>query len=121
MSEIRYLLDENVDPVLRIGLLNRESTLVVWRVGDLGAPAAGILDPPLLQWCEENSFILVTNNRKTMPRHLVDHLDEGRHISGIFALNQRMSIGETIEELILIWGASEAEEYQDRLVHLPLT
>ncbi len=32
-----------------------------------------------------------------------------------------MSIGETIEELLLIWGASEADEYQDQLVYLPLS
>lgn len=87
MSTIRYLLDENVDPVLRAGLLNREPVLLVWRVGDLNAPPAGTLDPPLLRWCEDNRFILVTNNRKSMPRHLTDHLNEGRHAPGVLTLN----------------------------------
>jgi hypothetical protein len=71
-------------------------------------------------WCEDNFFILVTNNRKSMPQHLQDHLAQGRHVPGIFELNPNMSIGETIEELLLIWGASEAEEYQDQLIYLPL-
>jgi len=121
MSTIRYLLDENVDPTLRTGLLNQEPDLVVWRIGDLKVPPAGTLDPEILCWCEDNEFILVTNNRKSMPNHLIDHLNEGRHVPSIFELNPRMSMGETIEELTLIWGASEAEEYQDRIVHLPVT
>lgn len=32
-----------------------------------------------------------------------DHLAAGHHIPGIFTLNPSMSIGETIEELALIW------------------
>ena len=41
MSEIRYLLDENTDPLFRAELLKREPRLVVWRVDDPGAPASG--------------------------------------------------------------------------------
>ena len=36
-------------------------------------------------------------------------------------LNPNMTIGETIEELILIWGASDISEYQDMLIYLPLS
>ena len=31
-----------------------------------------------------------------------------------------MSVGEIIEELILIWSASDIEAYQDQLLYLPL-
>ena len=31
-----------------------------------------------------------------------------------------LEIGALIEELILIWGASLPDEYQDRIVYLPL-
>ena len=56
-----------------------------------------------------------------MPVHLQDHLDAGHHAPGIFALNPNMTIGETAEELVLIWGASEAEEYIDQINYLPLS
>ncbi len=121
MSDIRYLLDENVNPLFRAELLKREPKLVVWKVGDPGAPPRGTPDPATLQWCEENAFILVTNNRQSMSQHLRDHLDEGRHVTGIFELNPSMSIGETIEELLLIWGASGMDEYRDLLIYLPLS
>ena len=121
MNGIRYLLDENVDPLFRTELLKREPNIVVWKIGDPGAPPRSTLDPVILQWCEENSFILVTNNRKSMPQHLRDHLAQGWHIPGIFELNPDMSVGDTLEELLLIWGASDADEYRDALVYLPLS
>lgn len=121
MIEIRYLMDENVNPLLRRELLRREPNLTVWQVGILGSPDYGTLDPEILIWCEENEFILVTNNRKSMPVHLNDHLSAGRHIFGIFSLNESLSIGETIDELILIAQASVAEDYQDQIIYLPIT
>lgn len=121
MSDIRYLLDENVNPLSRAELLKREPNLVVWKVGDPGAPPRGTPDPAILQWCEENAFILVTNNRRSMPQHLRDHLHEGRHAPGVFELNPDMGIGETIEELLLIWGAADMDEYRDLLIYLPLS
>jgi hypothetical protein len=106
MNEIRYLLDENVDPLFRAELLRREPELVVWRVGDPGAPPGETSDPVILEWCEENGFVLITNNRKSMSRHLQEHLDHGRHGAGILQLNPNMGVGETIDELLLIWNAS---------------
>lgn len=120
MNNIRYLLDENVSSLFRTELLKREPTLVIWRVGFPGAPPIEASDPDILCWCEENDFILVTNNRKSMPGHLRDHLTTGRHSPGIIELNRNMGIGETIEELLLISGASKEDEYRDRIVHLPL-
>lgn len=121
MSKIRYLLDENVNPILRFELLRREPSLTVWQIGMLGAPDYGTPDPEILIWCEENSFILITHNRKSMPVHLQDHLAQGRQAAGILVLNESMSVGETIEELLLIASASEFEEYQNLILYLPIT
>lgn len=120
MSKIRYLLDENVNPILRSEILRREPSLIVWQVGMLGAPDYGTLDPEILIWCEENDFILLTRNRKSMPGHLQDHLAQGRQASGIFVLNENASAGETIEELLLIAAASDFEEYQNLILYMPI-
>ncbi len=53
MSVIRYLLDENVNPILRSALLRDEPTLTVWQIGILDAQPLGTLDPEILVWCEE--------------------------------------------------------------------
>ena len=70
MNVIKYLLDENVDPLYRTELLKREPEMVVWRVGMPGTPPSQTLDPDILRWCEQHGFVLVTNNRKSMPMHL---------------------------------------------------
>ncbi len=118
---IRYLIDENLDPLYKVQLLLKRPGLVVYSIGDPGTPPKGTLDPEILRWCEGNDFILITNNRKSMPAHLAVHLSEECHIPGIITLNLEMSIGDTVEELILIAEAGNPGEYQDRIVYLPVT
>lgn len=121
MSEIRFLLDEHVDPRLRKATKQVAAEVVVWRIGDPTAPASGTLDDEILCWCEEQDFSLVTNNRASMPVHLQDHLAAGRHVPGIFILNPKMSFSETADELVLIWGATQAEEFLDQIHYLPIS
>jgi hypothetical protein len=118
--KLKYLMDENVDPVYAAQLRRQRSDLIVWTVGEPNTPNRGTLDPEILCWCEEQGFILVTNNRRSMPVHLRDHLADGGHIPGIFILNPTLSIGNTIEELILIAEGSLEDEYRNQIIHLPL-
>lgn len=117
---LKYLLDENVDPLYAAQLRRLNPDLVIRVIGEPVTPSKGTLDPEILCWCEENNFILVTNNRTSMPVHLVDHTSKNRHIPGIFILNPNWSIGENIEELVLVAEASFDNEYQDRIDFLPL-
>lgn len=118
---IRYLTDENLDPLYKKQLLLKMPGLVVYGVGDIGTPPKGTLDPEILCWCEENNFILITNNRKSMPPHLREHLAQGRHIPGIITFSTEMRIGNVIDGLLLIAEAGRAEEYQDRIEYLNAT
>jgi hypothetical protein len=102
-------------------LLRREPSLTVWRIGDEGAPPLGTLDPAILIWLEENDFILVTNNRKTMPAHLADHLTAGQHVPGILILDLGAPISLALDDLILIALASYENEFLDRIAYIPLT
>jgi hypothetical protein len=118
---IKYLLDENVDRALLDGLHQHYPDLTTWIIGDPATPRRKTPDPDILLWCEASQFILVTNNRSSMPVHLNDHLAADRHVPGIFILNPSMSHGETIDELALICGASEPDEYMDQIRHLPIS
>lgn len=116
----RFLIDENISPEYRTQLLRHKPSLTVLAVGDEGAPSKSTPDPEILKWCEQNEFYLITNNRKSMPQHLSDHLASGHHIPGIFTINRKVKIRLIIEELILIIGASNEEEYIDRITYIPL-
>ncbi len=56
-----------------------------------------------------------------MPAHLSEHLAADHHVPGIFTLNDDMSIGETVDELLLLWTAADPQEYADQLNYLPVS
>jgi Domain of unknown function (DUF5615) len=118
---LKYLIDENVDLIYLTQIRRRNPDIVIRAVGGIAAPKKGTLDPEILKWCEEKQFVLVTNNRKSMPPHLNDHLAEGRHIPGIITLSKTMSIGEMIDELIFLAEASLEDEFLDQIEHMPIT
>ena len=120
MSSPCFLLDEHIPHAVARGLRLREPGLQVLILGHPGAPPLTTSDPDLLIWIEEHGCLLVTNNRASMPGHLRNHLAANRHILGILTVPRRFTIGNIIDELHLIWGASLPEEFQDQIVHLPL-
>jgi hypothetical protein len=116
----QYLFDEHVPPAFAAQLRSRSPDLTVWVIGDSGAPIRGTLDPDVLVWCEQHGFVLVTNNRRSMPVHLEDHLRAGRHSPGILTIKPDMGIGETLDELILVAELALPADLLDRIVYLPL-
>ena len=116
----RYLIDENISPQYRTQLLYHEPSLTVLMIGDEGAPPKSTPDPEILVWCEQHQFSLITNNRESMPQHLSDHLSAGHHVPGIFTINRRVSMGLIIDQLLLIAGASDEDEYSDQITYIPL-
>ena len=120
MTPIRYLPDEHIAPALRAQLIRHEPEMVVWIIGDPGAPPRGTPDPDILRWCEDHGFLPVTQNRSSMPDHLKAHLEQGRHVPGILTLHPDMTMREIIEDLHLIWGAATPHEFRDLIVYLPL-
>ncbi|WP_256874930.1 DUF5615 family PIN-like protein [Nostoc sp. C052] len=67
---LQYLIDENINPVYPNQIRLTEPDIAIKVVGESGTPAKSILDPEILCRCEDNNFILVTNNRTSMPGHL---------------------------------------------------
>nr|WP_217651810.1 DUF5615 family PIN-like protein [Hydrococcus rivularis] len=114
-------MDENIDPAYFTRLRLNLPDLIVRVIGEPNTPSKGTKDPKILLWCEEYDFILVTNNRRSMPVHLSEHIDRGHHVPGIFILNPNLSVGQNIDELMLIAEGSFDDEYQDQIIFLPLT
>ena len=120
MRKRSYLVDENTTPALANQLRRYQPSMCILTIGDGIAPLKGTLDPDILLWLEKHDYSLITRNRKSMPDHLRDHLALGHHIPGIFTLRLKTSLGEAIDDLLLIWEAAEPDEYQDQIVYIPL-
>ncbi len=116
----RLMLDENVSLVYRDQLLLHDPSIVVAAVGDREVLPKGTPDPLILEWCDREGFILVTNDRRTMPVHLAGHLARGRHRPGLILLDEDLGIGGNVEYLLAIAGASFPDEWRDRVTYLPL-
>jgi hypothetical protein len=116
---VRFLLDENLDPKVKIAALRLNPAADVLRVGDQGVPPLSTADPDLLRFCEVAQRILVTADRTTMPDHVNAHLAADGHIWGICLLRDGFSIYRIAQELLLIAEASTAEEWLDRIEWIP--
>lgn len=115
----RFLLDENLSLEIASGVLRRNHEVNILRVGEQGAPGTGAPDPDILLFCERERRALVTSNRKSMPAHLAAFAAEGHHHWGLFEVRDAATISDIIEELLLLWGATDATEHIDQVMWIP--
>jgi hypothetical protein len=54
-----------------------------------------------------------------MPSHFAEFIANDAS-PGVVIASQRLSIAAVVEELLLIWSASDADEWVNRIAHLPL-
>ena len=83
------------------------------------ADAAGKDDPTVLEIAANEGRILVSQDVRTMPRHFSDYVQ--RHPSpGLILVPQKLPSGAAIEELVLLWVASEDKEWVNQICYLPI-
>ena len=119
MANPRFLFDEHVWPVLAQALWQHEPAIDIVFVGDPGAPARGTLDPDLLIAADAMGRILVTQDKNSMPGHLTDHFVGGRHTHGVILLRRGFSLNAYLQDLLLIWHTTDADEWIDRTEYIP--
>ena len=83
------------------------------------AQLAGLEDPEVLCNSAADARILVSQDRSTMPSHFRRFVAESES-PGVILVRATVPIGVVIEELLLIWAASEPEEWTNRLAWIPL-
>lgn len=115
--KIRYQADADLNEDIVTGVLRREPGLDFQTSEE--ANLRGLDDYQVLKLAADQDRVLVTHDRKTMPRHYADFIK--RETSpGLLIVSQKASVAMVIEEPIMIWGASEAGEYTNRSCTIPL-
>jgi hypothetical protein len=75
-------------------------------------------DPQVLAFAVDEGRILLSHDFQTLPKHFRE-FTQGRRSPGVFLVRQDLPVGEAIETLLLVWEASEADEWVNRLCLLP--
>jgi hypothetical protein len=72
----------------------------------------------VLAFAADEGRILVSHDFGTMPKHFCQ-FTQGRNSPGVLLVRQDVPVAEAIETLLLIWEATEAEEWVNRLCLVP--
>jgi predicted nuclease of predicted toxin-antitoxin system len=113
---VRFQADADLNEDIVTGVLRREP-----RVDFQTAEAAGLRslsDVEVLTIAARDSRILVSHDRKTMPRAFAEFV--GLSASpGVLIVSQRTDLLSAIEGVLLVWSASQAEEWTNQLGTIP--
>jgi len=115
--KVRFQADADLNQILLKATLRREPSIDFQT-----AYAAGLVslnDKEILAKAAEQGRVLVTHDRKTMPKHFAEFIAI-RESPGVIIVQQKLSVNAAAEDLILIWAASESEEWINRIKSIPL-
>jgi predicted nuclease of predicted toxin-antitoxin system len=116
---MRFLADEDFNGDIIRGVLRKEPTLDIVRVQDTEIYQSD--DRTVLEYAAQEDRILLTHDGKTMPGFVSERILAGKTMPGVIITHQNAPIGQIIEDLLTIIGASEAAEYKNMVTRLPLT
>ena len=77
----------------------------------------GTPDEKVLEIAASQKRIVVSHDFRTMPYHFGDFIAR-QSSPGLILVSQKLSVRQASEELLLVWEASEAEEYINRVYRL---
>lgn len=115
---VRLVADEHIARKLLVGLRRIVDEVDIVRVQDVGLRTFD--DPTILEWAADAGRALVTQDIRTMPDFAHERVAAGLPMPGMFVLPPMIPIGTAIDELAVIVEASDASEWVDRVVYLPL-
>ncbi|MEW6363095.1 MAG: DUF5615 family PIN-like protein [Acidobacteriota bacterium] len=114
---VRYQADADLNQIILLATVRRAPTIDFQTA--VAADLAGVIDAEVLARAAFQGRVLVTHDRKTVPRRFAEFI--ARETSpGLILIPQYLSVASAAEDLVLIWSASEAEEWINRITVLPL-
>ncbi len=114
----QFLADADLHFDIVTGVLRREPAIDFESAQEL--LEEGLQDPDVLAVAAQDEGIVVSHDVNTMPDHFQRFLAENGSSPGLFLIPQSVPVSEAIEELVLIGVTSEAAEWRNRMVWLPL-
>lgn len=114
--KVRFQADADFNEDIVKGVLRRVPEIDFQTAGNAGLE--GIKDREVLDIAATQGRILVTHDRRTMPKHFGEFILE-KECPGVFMVSKRADVREVIDAIVLIWAASEADEYRNSIIAIP--
>jgi predicted nuclease of predicted toxin-antitoxin system len=118
MSRVRFLADHDLNQHILTGVTRGEPLIEFQRVADAGLSRAR--DDAILEYAAREGLVVVSHDVNTMPAAAFHRIKLGQPLAGLLMVKQSESIGSIIRSLLLIWQASELDEWKDQVVFLPI-
>jgi hypothetical protein len=115
--KVRFQADANLNEIVISALLQREPAIDFQPAP--AAALAGMPDPQVLAVAAAAGRLLVTHDRKSMPYHFSEFI-MAHTCAGVVIVPQNMPVWQAVDDLLLVWTATEAEEWVNRIAMLPL-
>jgi len=110
---LRFQADADFNLKIVAATTRREPTLDFRTADDAGL--RGLPDLEVLARAAADGRVLVSHDRKTMPRHFGEFLSRASS-PGVLIFPQYLPIRVVVEELVLIWSATDAAEWTNRIL-----
>lgn len=114
---IRFQADVDLNQIIVKATLRLEPAIDFQTAHMAGLSALD--DSFVLRLAADQGRILVSHDRKTMPAHF-GRFVVSQQSPGLLIVSRKLPVAQVAEELFLIWAASEAQEWINRLRSLPL-
>jgi hypothetical protein len=118
MSRPRFLADHDFNEHILRGVARRERLIDLLRLREVGLERRP--DAEVLAYASAEHRIVLSHDENTMPAAAYARLARGESLSGLLMVHQHDPVAPIIEDVILIWAATEADEWIDRVWYLPL-
>jgi uncharacterized protein DUF5615 len=113
----RFQADADLDRHIVAAVKRREPMVDFQSAQEAGL--IGMSDPAVLKFAASEGRVLVSHDRRTMPAHFANFILQTVS-PGVLIVSQHLPVSTAAEELLLIWVASEADEWTNQIASLPL-
>lgn len=113
--KVRFLADVNLNQHILSGVLRQVPEIDFKTAHD--AKLHGLPDSEVLAVAAREGRILVTQDRRTMPIDFGEFI-RSNNSPGVLIIPQKRTMRQAIEGLILMWMASDADEYVNSIRNL---
>lgn len=118
MSRPRFLADKDLRGGIVRAVRRMAPTLEIATVVELELTSAN--DEEVLEFSWQDNWLVISHDVNTLKAFAEKRIADGRGLHGLFLAPQRSATRLVAESILLIWEASEFEEWRDRVVYLPL-